>query len=281
MEAGRPPDETGTIEGDEAHPRQRVQQLSQRVAHLEADLVLLQKRKAELEAENEALAAAACRPEIEQRLAAALAENVRLEAECERHKVESMRRQELEKQQVEISASFSELQGVVAQLVHRLTELGGQRSRLEEEKNAAEAAVASLRAETRRLGSAGGRGGRSINCLRGPCICGGRRGCHACRLRCRAETMPWPPLRPPCAAQRPPSKPPVAAELADLKAECEKLRQQLQTEQQRCQEALVGHQLGVRESLMAEMKTEHLRTEMTAVLSTLSFSVGDEEVDPE
>jgi len=129
----------------------RVQQLSQRVAHLEADLTLLRRRKTQLERENEVLAASTQQPELEARLERVearlemqLEANARLEEENRRHVAESSRRAALEKQQAEIARSFSELQGVVSQLVRRLVELDAQRQRLEEQKNAAEAVAASL-----------------------------------------------------------------------------------------------------------------------------------------
>uniref|UniRef100_A0A7R9ZUH5 Uncharacterized protein n=1 Tax=Pyrodinium bahamense TaxID=73915 RepID=A0A7R9ZUH5_9DINO len=187
----------------------RAQQLSQRVAHLEADLAFLQRRKAQLERENEALAAAAAqRPDLEARLREALATGALLEAECRRHRAEGVRREELEEQQADIARSFSELQGVVSQLVRRLSEINAQHARLSEEKGAAEAAAAALRVElqkwrsmrTSTTASVPGHGhghgtvGRGANVAHGRShsrafsSCGGPcRGCPTCRLRCRVD----------------------------------------------------------------------------------------------
>lgn len=193
----------------------RAQQLSQRVAHLEADLALLRQRKAQLEHENEVLAAAAAeKPDLEARLREALIAGARLEAECRRHRAEGARREGLEAQQAEIARSFSDLQGVVTQLVRRLAEINAQHQRLADEKGAAEAAAAALRVELQKwrtlrataaasapagcvghcAGHCGTATGRAANALHGrsqswACTsCGGRRrGCHTCRLRCRVD----------------------------------------------------------------------------------------------
>lgn len=173
-------------------------QLSQRVAHLEADLALFARRKAELERENEALAAAAARHkdldvrveaaearhkdtearfeaaeamhrEAEARFEAQLSEvrssrdsleaqlteasgaRGQLEAECEALRAKLAQKEGLERQQAAITSSFAELQGIVAQLVGRLAEFDAQRSRLAEEKGAAEAVVRTLRAELQKI----------------------------------------------------------------------------------------------------------------------------------
>jgi len=125
-----------------------VEQLAQRIVHLEADLALLTQRKQDLERENEVLAAAAGRQsELEAKLADAIAARDKLEEECRAHRAESTRRADMEQQQAALAASFTELQGVVSQLVRRLGELNGQRSRLAEEKKAAEAVAMKLRVE--------------------------------------------------------------------------------------------------------------------------------------
>mmetsp|Transcript_18747 Transcript_18747/g.41091 ORF Transcript_18747/g.41091 Transcript_18747/m.41091 type:complete len:455 (+) Transcript_18747:85-1449(+) len=188
----------------------RAQQLLQRVAHLEADLTLLRQRKGQLELENEVLAAkAAQQADLEVRLAEAQQQNSRLEAECRRHRAESARRAELELQQAEIARSFTELQGVVSQLVQRLGELDTQRARLVEEKGAAEASAASLRAELQKwrtlkqaVAAAGGHAhfhshshGRNDSRSCSPYLARPRLERPMRRLRCRAD------LTPPCRSQ--------------------------------------------------------------------------------
>mmetsp|Transcript_99504 Transcript_99504/g.252806 ORF Transcript_99504/g.252806 Transcript_99504/m.252806 type:complete len:358 (+) Transcript_99504:102-1175(+) len=216
------------------------EQLSTRVAHLEADIALLSRRKGELERENEALAAACARQgalealleDAHSQLGEARATVERLEGECRRLRAESARRGELEMQQASIASSFAELQGVVAQLVQRLTELDAQRFRLAEEKGAAEAIAAALRAELQRhqvsvllgtaspiaaaaaaaLGAGAGRPlalspyrtsyGTSVGRPRRGEWCTGR--CHSnnTRLRCRASD-PTPPPRGASAGRTP------------------------------------------------------------------------------
>eukprot|EP00435_Cladocopium_sp_Y103_P046067 s865_g13.t1 len=146
-------------------------QLALKVSHLEADVQQLRTRKEELERENQALAsAAAAGPGLELKLSelqaellklrtrneelerekevsnSGLAEKLadceaareKLEDECRQHLAESERRAELEKQQADVARSFQELQNVVSQLLPWLSELYDQRSRLLEEKSAAE-----------------------------------------------------------------------------------------------------------------------------------------------
>ncbi|CAK8991787.1 unnamed protein product [Durusdinium trenchii] len=160
-------------------------QLALKVSHLEADVQQLRHRKEELERENEALAGAACRPDLEQRvkdlqaevdklrmrkdelerdqeawgckrrdlstqLAECQAAREKLEEEYRQHRAESERRAELEKQQADVAKSFAELQGVVSQLLPWLSELYEQRSRLLEEKSAAEDSATKLKSELQR-----------------------------------------------------------------------------------------------------------------------------------
>eukprot|EP00434_Breviolum_minutum_P022332 symbB.v1.2.019709.t1/scaffold1571.1/size154223/3 len=156
---------------DESWPAEHAQ-LALKVSHLEADVQQLRKRKEELERENEALAAAAAatpglerqltdlkgenqslrtrKEELErekedlsnsgltQKLAECEAAREKLEEECRQHLAESERRAELEKQQADVARSFAELQNVVSQLLPWLSELYEQRTRLLEEKSAAE-----------------------------------------------------------------------------------------------------------------------------------------------
>jgi len=257
----------------------RAQQLAQRVVHLEADLELLHQRKAQLEHENEVLAAAVAeKRDLEARLQEALVMGARLEAECRKHRAEDARRVELEEQQAQVYRSFTELQGVVSQLAKRLTEVNAQRMRLSEEKGAAEAAAAALRVELQKwrriqattteghgLSHAGHTAvGRATNTVRGRsyswgcCSCGGRRrGCHTCRLRCRADfthplmgTSPGRGLgthqRGSCQPQQPHSgtgnsgNAETMLELTEAKIECELLRQQIASEERACAEARQG-----------------------------------------
>lgn len=193
------------------------------MAHLEADLALLACRKAELERENESLAAIAAqngtaqasfeaqlaeaqrgregleaalaeargtREALEAQLADALGSRETLEAECRRMREELARNEDLEKQQAAVASSFAELQGVVAQLVRRLTELDGKRSRLAEEKGAAEAVAATLRIELQKWrGSAGATPERSREARQARSNAGGRsNGAHRAGDLYRAES---------------------------------------------------------------------------------------------
>lgn len=156
-------------------------QLALKVSHLEADVQQLRTRKEELERENQALATAAAQgPSLELKLSelqaellklrtrneelerekeevtnSGLAEKLadseaareKLEEECRQHLAESERRAELEKQQADVARSFQELQNVVSQLLPWLSELYDQRSRLLEEKSAAEESATKLKSE--------------------------------------------------------------------------------------------------------------------------------------
>lgn len=122
--------------------------LSQRIAHLEADLCHLQHRKAELEQENQDLAAAgAARSELEEQLSTARAATARLEAECQQLRAAGHRRAEQDQHEAEMSRSLLQMQGVLSQLLKRLGELEAQRAKLAEQKAAAEATVRRLRQE--------------------------------------------------------------------------------------------------------------------------------------
>ena len=90
MEGGEPTPTSAKAE--EGGVEAKLQQLSQKVVHLEADVEILQRRNAELERENEELAAKAKRPDLEARLRDVLAENARLEAELEKRTEEGRRR---------------------------------------------------------------------------------------------------------------------------------------------------------------------------------------------
>lgn len=194
----------GGAGNESLHSGARMQQLSQRVVHLEADLALLRQRKVQLEHENESLAAAAQRPDLEAKLSDALATTERLEAECRRHRAESARRAELEQQQIKIARTFSELQGVVSQLVRRLGELDAERVRLTEERSTQEAIAAALRVEFQNMrplrassiagrdGHGHGSAGRDAGIVYGrshSLTSSGsrRRSYHARRIVCRAD----------------------------------------------------------------------------------------------
>mmetsp|Transcript_58324 Transcript_58324/g.188881 ORF Transcript_58324/g.188881 Transcript_58324/m.188881 type:complete len:327 (+) Transcript_58324:114-1094(+) len=295
------------------------EQLSTRVAHLEADIALLSRRKGELERENEALAAACARQgalealleDAHSQLDEARAKVGRLEVECRKLRAESARRGEPEMQQASIASSFAELQGVVAQLVQRLTELDAQRVRLAEEKGAAEAIAAALRAELQRhqvsllLGTAspiaaaaaaalGAGAGRPLalspyRTSYGTSVGRPRRGewrtgrCQSnnTRLRCRASD-PTPPPRGASAGRTPggphsagggsPGKS-TAAAVADVRIQVELLRQQLLEERHACARACQVHEDA------AESITTELQNELRQVLATWSARGGGSDDD--
>jgi len=249
----------------------RAHQLSQRVAHLEADLLLLQKRKAQLERENEALAVAAAqradlevhlsetlaaKEHLEVRLSEVLAANVCLEEECCARAEEADQREQWETQQAEIGRSFTELQGVVSLLVRRLAVINSQYQRLADEKGAAEAAAAALRLELYKwqaLRASKVGHNLAVSCSRANA---GRSSSSfsssRARLRCRVDLEKQltrtPPRRRCAPSQRNSRQIPyssvysgctqpsaaVVAEFAQAKIECELLQQRLMSEEQVC-----------------------------------------------
>jgi len=277
----------------------RVQQMSQRIAHLEADLAFLNARKAQLERENEALAAAAQRPDLEARLAEALATNARLEGEVQKYKAQSVRSAELEQQQAEIAQAFRNLQGVAAQLVKRLSELDAQRVRLSEEKSAAEAAAGVLRAEFQKLrqyrassnghtqghnhGHCHGHStGSRHNSTMHRAYSGGRR--HPCRLRSSTHgprpRLGTPPRRSTLKSVNNDAAPMASIELAEMKMERELLRQKLASSEQFCAQACQGRDAMHQESQNEKVKTSELQSELREIISTLSARSDEDTTSP-
>lgn len=314
-------------------PVLNAQQLSQRVAHLEADLALITRRKVELERENEVLAGTASRQqELElalerakagkagleaeltnevvarQRLEAELvtvnASRDSLEAECRQHREDSGRRRELEVQQASIASAFNELQGVVAQLVQRLTTLDLQRAQLADEKKAAEAAAADLRTELQRWRSShANAGARSRSTASGRAAPGGiyrsssnsglvggvstpaQRGCRGasgvrpqrCQvprssssdaLRSRAGSKSS--LQPPEAVAPQASQTACDLQLAESVMQCAILRQHLDAEHLAAAEAQHCRDASVRDAASAERQARVLQSELKDILANWS-----------
>lgn len=243
-----------------------AQQLSQRIAHLEADVAHLTQRKAQLEKENETLAAAARRPDLEARLSEALATSARLRMEHCQSLAESDRRAELERQQTEIAQSFTELQAVVSQLVKRLNDLDAQRAHLQREKSDAEAGAMQLRKELATLSGFTDtvRAGRYVVGRSGVAVHEQQRTIGATatavgerpqRVRVDGATQGM--------AQRESVKMTLAkVELVEAKIERELLRQRLIAEEAACAQARRRSGVMERESSHAEAKCAELRSEL-------------------
>mmetsp|Transcript_49357 Transcript_49357/g.105016 ORF Transcript_49357/g.105016 Transcript_49357/m.105016 type:complete len:443 (-) Transcript_49357:346-1674(-) len=135
------------------------QQLAARLAHLEADNTDLRQRKSLLEREIEALVGQVAQqadqlqqiPELQHKLQEAEQRSKYWEAECNRQQEEAACYREFQAQQVAISSSFSELQGIIHQLVKRVGDLDQQKQHLEGEKHSAERMITSLQEEIQRL----------------------------------------------------------------------------------------------------------------------------------
>lgn len=280
-------------------------QLARRAAHLEADLALLRQRKIELERENEVLSATAVdSSQLAAELAEVEASADRYEAECLRHRAGSERCAELEQKQAEIARSFSELQGVVSQLVKRLGDLDAQRLKLCEERDRAEAVVSALRGElfkakqlggigaapaesrgksqgavrrTSSTGSLHGPSGRNAAASGGAAAVAPAGGASPCRLRCRVEPATGPRgLSVPRGRRLAQPMPSQMLELAEARIECEILRQRLITEELATAQAREGAKEMHSESTRAEARTTVLQSELRSMLATWAPAADDE-----
>lgn len=310
-------------------PVLNAQQLSKRVAHLEADLALISRRKAELEQENEVLAGTASRQQeleaaleraaaskasveaelanevaarqrVEAELASVRASRDSLEAECRKHREDSSRRRDLEAQQAAIASAFNDLQGVVAQLVQRLTTLDLQRAQLAEEKKAAEAAAADLRAQLQKWRSShtgGGARAKSNTSTRVAGNPGGvyrsssnsgvstpQRGCRGasgvrpqrCQVPRSSSSEALRNARAVSGSQPPEAVAPQAwqtasdLQLAESVMQCAILRQHLDAEHLAAVEAEHSRDASVRDAASAERQARALQSELKDILANWS-----------
>lgn len=277
-----------------------TEKLRRELVEKEASLrAQFEKERAELHAELQAELQAErarvdeTRAELEAREAAFEEERVKLEGQ--------------KNMQAGIAKSFSELQGIVSQLVRRLSELDAQRLQLAEEKSMAENVVKTLRTELQkwrqaagvRVGS-GSQRGESHRADTGSCAPGRHRRCCrgcSCRGRPRSGTAAQtPPKRGACAKsgsvprsrgskvhpQAPLAQAGITSkdlQLAESRIQCALLRKQLEAEEQAASQVRSSHDAVLRESADAESKTAQLQSELKDMLANWSvrYSASDDE----